>query len=93
MRAHSKEHADGSDFNNDDWRGPTSEIVNKVYPDVRVRNEGTIVLFTPIMPRAKQWIAGNVQPDAQWLGDALVVEHRYAVDIATAMREAGLVLA
>jgi hypothetical protein len=46
----------GSDTNdnNNDWCGPTSDIVNKVYPDVRVRNEGTIALFTPITPRAKR---------------------------------------
>jgi len=65
-----------NDNDNIDWCGPTSEIVNKVYPDVRVRKEGTIVLFTPITPRAKQWIRANVQPDAQWFGDALVVEPR-----------------
>jgi hypothetical protein len=78
---------------NNDWFGPTSEIVNKVYPDVRVRNEGTVFLFTPLTPAAKQWIAENVQPDAQWFGNALVVECRYAAEIAAGMREAGLVLA
>jgi hypothetical protein len=59
-----KEHADGSS-NTDDWFGPTSDIVNKVYPDVRVRDEGTIFLFTPITPRAKEWIYANIQPNAQ----------------------------
>jgi len=58
----------GSDPDNNDWCGPTSEIVNKVYPDLRVRSEGTIVLFTPVTPRAKRWINANVQPDAQWFG-------------------------
>jgi hypothetical protein len=83
----------GSDFNNDDWVGPTSDIVNKVYPDVRVRNEGSLFLFCPLTPRAKQWICANVQPNAQWFGESLVVEHRYAADLAAAIREAGLVLA
>jgi hypothetical protein len=82
----------GSDPDNNDWCGPTSEIVNRVYPDVRIRNEGTIVLFTPITPRAKRWISANVQPNAQWFGNALVVQHRYAARLAAAMRSAGLVL-
>jgi hypothetical protein len=38
----------GSDSNRNAWRGPTGEIVDKVYPDVRVRNEGTIVLFSDL---------------------------------------------
>jgi len=74
--------------------GPTSDIVNKVlrYPDVLVRNEGSIFLFQPVTSRAKTWIAEHVQPDTQWFGDALVVEHRYAVELAAAMRDTGLVL-
>jgi len=83
----------GSDTDNDDWVGPTSDIVNKVYPDIRVRNEGTIVLFTPITLRAKQWIPANVQPDAQWFGASLAVQHRCAADLSAAMREDGFVLA
>ena len=79
----------------DEWYGPTSDVVNKALrdPDVIVRNEGSIFLFQPVTSRARAWIAENVQPDAQWLGDALVVEHRYAIELATAMRDAGLVLA
>lgn len=76
-----------------DWFGPTSEIVNKILPDVLIRNEGSVFLFRPITPAAKQWIDENVQPNAQWFANALVVEHRYATDLATAMREDGLVLA
>jgi hypothetical protein len=77
----------GSDSNNNnEWFDPTSDI------DVHVRNEGAIFLFTPITPRAKQWIAANVQSEAQWFGQALVVEHRYALGLAVGMRDAGLVL-
>ena len=83
----------GSDPDYNDWCGPTSEIVNKVYPDVRIRNEGTIFLFTPVTPRAKRWIDENVQPDAQWFSNALVVEWRYAAKLAATIRVAGLVLA
>jgi hypothetical protein len=31
--------------------------------------------------------------DAQWFGDALVVEHRYAWGLAEGMKEEGLLLA
>jgi len=51
------------------------------------------LLFEPLTVAAKQWIAENVQPDAQWFGNALAVEWRYAAELAAAMREAGLVLA
>jgi hypothetical protein len=82
-----------SNNGNNDWFGPTSDIVNKVPPDVLVRNEGTVFLFTPLTLAATNWICANVQPNAQWFGASLVVEHRYAADLAAAMREAGLVLA
>jgi hypothetical protein len=82
-----------SNNDNNDWFGPTSDIVNKVLPDVLVRNEGTIFLFTPLTPAATNWICVNVQPNAQWFGNALVVEHRYAADLAAGMREDGLILA
>jgi hypothetical protein len=68
----------------DDWYGPTSDIVNKVLrdPDVVVRNEGSIFLFQPFTSRANTWITEHVQADAQWFGAALVVEHRYAIELA-----------
>jgi hypothetical protein len=61
-------------------------------PDVLVHNEGTIFLFNPLTSRAKEWIDDNVQPDAQWFGTTLVVEHRYAWGLAEGMKDAGLVL-
>jgi hypothetical protein len=62
-------------------------------PDVLVRNEGTLLLFCPLTPLAKGWIAEHVQSDAQWWGNALVVEHRYAWGLAQGMKDEGLVLA
>ena len=47
-------------------------------PDVLVRNEGTVFIFCPFTSRGKLWIEEHVQPDAQWFGSALVVEHRFA---------------
>jgi hypothetical protein len=61
--------------------------------DIVVTCEGTIFLFEPLTAAAKHWIDENVQPDAQWFGNALVVEWRYAAELAAAMRADGLVLA
>ena len=61
-------------------------------PDVLVRNKGTVFLF-PLTSRGKQWIEEHVQPDALWFGSALVVEHRFAWNLAQGLKDAGLVLA
>jgi hypothetical protein len=64
----------------------------KATPDVLVRNEGTVFLFCPLTPRAKEWIDENVPSDSEWFGNALVVEHRYAWGLAEGMEDEGLVL-
>lgn len=61
-------------------------------PDVRVANHGTLFLFTPLTDAASAWIAEHIPEDAQWLGRSLVVEHRYAMDVAKGMTGDGLVL-
>lgn len=58
--------------------------------DIEINNEGTIFLFRPLTQVAKDWIEENVQEDAQWFGGVLVVEHRYASDLAIGMLNAGL---
>lgn len=65
---------------------------NETTPDVLVANEGTVFLFNPLTERAKVWIEDNIQPDAQWFGTTLVVEHRYAWGLAQGMKDSGLVL-
>jgi len=44
------------------------------------------------LPLPEQWITEHVQADAQWFGNALVVEFRYSAELAAAMRQAGLIL-
>jgi hypothetical protein len=63
-----------------------------VSPDVLVYNEGTVFLLNPLTSRPKEWIDDNVQPDAQWFGTTLVVEHRFAWALAQGMKHDGLVL-
>ncbi len=59
-------------------------------PDFKIQNEGSILLFRPLTDAACEWLKENVQEGAQWFGDALVVEHRYAGDLAVGMVNAGL---
>lgn len=62
-------------------------------PDFSVENHSSIFLFRMNTSAAHTWASENVQDDAQFFGDALVVEWRYARDLAAAMSEDGLVLA
>lgn len=65
----------------------------KPIPDVLVHNEGTVFLFNPLTPAAREWIDENVATEPyQWFGTTLVVEHRYAWGLAEGMKDAGLVL-
>jgi hypothetical protein len=61
-------------------------------PDVLIRNEGTLFLFCPLSDRAEAWIDEHVQHDAQWFGNCLVVEHRFAWGLAQGMKDEGLML-
>lgn len=44
----------------------------------------------PLTQAARDWIADHVDDEAQYWGDALVVEPRYVEALATGMAEAGL---
>jgi hypothetical protein len=61
-----------------------------ITPDVLVHNQGTVFLFCPLSPQAKEWIDEHVQSGALWFGSALVVEHRFAWGLAQGMKDAGL---
>jgi len=61
-------------------------------PDISIENHGSIFLFRINSPAAQAWISENVQDDAQFFGDALVVEWRYAQNLAAGMQADGLVL-
>ena len=50
-------------------------------PDFIVENHGTIFLFQPLTPAANSWIEQNLPPGRTMFGGAVVVEHRYIVDI------------
>jgi hypothetical protein len=81
------------DLTSDEEQEFEDEFSEQPRPDVEIRFEGTICLFEPHTRRGKTWIESHVAPDAQCWGRSLVVEHRYAKEIARAMKSAGLLLA
>jgi hypothetical protein len=67
------------------------KVPSKPTFDVAVENHGSIFLFRPLSPAAESWILDNVGREGfQPNFPTLVVEHRYARDLATGMQQAGL---
>ena len=59
--------------------------------DVRVNDQGSVVLLQPITEAASDWIDENIESEGwQWFGGALAVEHRYADAIIEGMQSDGL---
>jgi hypothetical protein len=61
-------------------------------PDVEIRFEGSLALFEPLTTRASAWIKKHIESPI-YFGCALVVEHRYAKQVAKGMKADGLLLA
>jgi len=59
-------------------------------PDATISDHGSIVLLHPISEEAITWIDENIGNEAQYFGDALVIERRYVVPIVNGMRADGL---
>lgn len=57
--------------------------------DVHITNEGSLFLFALQTPQARTWVDEHVEEQVLF-GDALVVEHRYAWDLAQGMLGDGL---
>jgi len=61
------------------------------HPDVSIRNEGTVWVFNPLTPAAKEWFDENVHTEPyQWLGTSLVVDHGLAAGLVQGILDAGL---
>ena len=59
--------------------------------DILIENHGSIILFRPLCRQAKQWLQDSTHAESwQWFGGALVVEPRYAAELADGAEEAGL---
>ena len=58
--------------------------------DVTVQDHGSLFLLQPHTAAAKAWIEENVQEDARWWGNALVIEHRYIDNVVNGAIKDGL---
>jgi hypothetical protein len=56
--------------------------------DITITNEESIFTFRPNTAEGQQWLEDHT--DGQWFGGALIVEHRYARDLAQGCLDAGL---
>jgi len=55
-------------------------------PDFRIRNEGTVVMFTPLTESARNFLRDNVESESwQWMGESLCVDHRMAHELLHAL--------
>ena len=60
-------------------------------PDVRVHENGSVVLLVPMTPAARAWITENVHTEPwQWLGGSLAIDWRFVPDLLDGMVDAGL---
>lgn len=58
-----------------------------------IRNEGTVVSFTPEGDFEHEWLVLNTNAEPwQWLGKSLVVDHRFADDVEQGIVDAGFII-
>ncbi len=61
--------------------------------DVRVNDQGSVVMIEPVSDEAKTWVQENVGLEGwQWFGPAFACEPRMADPLIEGMRDAGLVV-
>jgi hypothetical protein len=58
--------------------------------DVHVVNHGSLFAFELLTAEAREWVEQNVSEDAQFFAGALMVEPRYAMNLANGMMVDGL---
>lgn len=58
--------------------------------DFTVSGGGSIYLLQPHTPAAREWVSEHLPADAQRLGTAIAVEHRYIGDIVEGIFSDGL---
>lgn len=58
-------------------------------PEFLIGGGGTVYTVLPTTDEAAAHLQENVQDDAQWLGRALAVEHRYIGALVDGLQSAG----
>lgn len=69
--------------------GPKIPAQEPAY-DFQFVDHGSIWLLQPLTSEAKEWIKDTSPPEAQFLGEAMVVEHCYVSCVVEAIFDAGL---
>jgi hypothetical protein len=57
--------------------------------DYSFENHGSLFLVHSHTPEALAHLKSHVDENAQWLGQALAVEHRFAYDLSLALQDDG----
>jgi hypothetical protein len=60
--------------------------------DFTVQNEGSIFLLYPHTQAANVWVSDHIPDYAQYFGNAVVIEHRYILDVVDGIKTDGLVI-
>jgi hypothetical protein len=58
--------------------------------DIEVSDHGTILIFAPLTPAARDWVAEFLPEDAQRWAGGTVIEHRYISDVVIGAQRDGL---
>jgi hypothetical protein len=85
------ESLDHRECDNEIIRMDDPEPENEV-PDFRFEDHGTIWLVHALTEGSYEHLSENVQADAQWIGNALAVEHRYARDLRHTLEGEGYIV-
>lgn len=67
-------------------------VAKKLKVDVLVSGGGTLYLVESVSDTGAEWMDEHLPEDAQTLGRAVAVEHRYIDDIVAGMKADGLVV-
>ncbi len=59
-------------------------------PDFELSNHGTIFIFTPLTPAARDWVAEFLPEDAQHWAGGVAIEHRDISDVVVGAQRDGL---
>ena len=60
--------------------------------DFEVSIHGTIFVFAPLTPAARDWVAEFLPEDAQQWAGGVVIEHRYISDVVIGVQRDGLMV-
>ena len=62
----------------------------EIRPDFRCEIHGSLFLLFPLSQSAQSWVEEHLPTDAQWFGNAVVIEHRYIWAILEGIQNDGL---